>query len=126
MSDKNILNQNLINFILEAPDKTLATSGPAGINVVPVSTIRVVDDKILLVNYFMDKTITNIKSNPQVSLVCWSGLDGHQIKGSIEYQTSGKLFDDITSWAATEFPARTVHGILLLTAEEVYPISARA
>ncbi len=120
-----ILDKDTTEFILQAPNKALATFGPQGINVVPVSTIRIVEDKILLVNYFMNKTIENIKNNPDISLVCWSGLDGYQIKGEIEYKTSGELFDELTAWAIEKFPEREVHGILLVTPQHIYPISAK-
>lgn len=125
MSTTNTLDQEIIDFILEAPSKALSTSGPEGLNVVPVSTIRVIDGKILLVNYFMNKTVTNLLSNPDVALVAWQGLEGWQIKGSVDYQTSGELFNELTTWAADKFPDRMVHGVLLLTPEAIHPISAK-
>lgn len=73
----------------------------------------------------MNKTMENFKADPRVALVCWSGAVGHQIKGRVEYVTEGKLFEELTTWASTEFPARTVYGILLLTPEVIYPISAK-
>jgi predicted pyridoxine 5'-phosphate oxidase superfamily flavin-nucleotide-binding protein len=93
---------------------------------VPVSKIKVTDNKIWLVNYFMGKTIENIRQNPSVSLACWQGLEGYQIKGEVEYLTEGEIFSAMVEEAATEYPDRTVQGVLVLTAKELFDVSATA
>ena len=120
------LTNKIIEVVLNAEGKALATSVPNCLHVVPVSTVKIVEDKIVLVNYFMGKTLENITENPHVSLACWRGLEGYQIKGDIEYMTSGTLFIEITKWIKKTLPDRTVQGILLLTPQEVYDVSATA
>ncbi len=90
---------------------------------VPVSTIKNLDEKIILVNYFMGKTLNNIKENPEVALVCWKGLEGIQIKGVTEYVEKGDLYTSIKEWVKQILPDRVVKGILVLTPHELYDIS---
>lgn len=118
------LTEQMIDIIENAEGKALATAVPGCLHVVPVSTVKVDDDKIILVNYFMGKTLENIHSNPDVSLACWRGLDGFQIKANVEYLTDGDDVDTIKSWVAEILPDRTVQGILVLTPYEVYDVSA--
>ena len=78
------LPQHIAEAILSAENKALATEGAHGINVVPVSTLRIVDGKIWLMNYFLGKTLENILMRPHVALACWKGLEGYQIKGAVQ------------------------------------------
>lgn len=57
-------------IILNATSKAFATYGSAGINVVPVSSVQIINDTIWLIDYFMGKTSQHIQENPAVSLVC--------------------------------------------------------
>jgi hypothetical protein len=120
------LSTETIELLLNADSKALATNGPHGLNVVPVSTIRVVDGKIWLINYFFKKTIENIHAEPHVSLVGWKGFDGFQVKGSISYESSGPQFEEAKAWVAQKLPDRVVKGLLILTPEEVFNISPSA
>lgn len=119
------LSEEQVNFILTAESKALATHGIGNVNVVPVSTVFVFDNKIILVDYFMKKTTENIDTYPWASLVCWSGLEGFQIKGHINYVTSGILFDNIKRKIATDLPQRIVKGILSMTPASLYDISVK-
>lgn len=114
------------DVLLNADSKALATTGPNNINVVPVSTIRIVDGKIWLMNYFFNKTAENILSEPYVSLVGWKGFDGYQIKGSILYVTEGPVFDEAKRWVDQNLKDRILKGLLILTPEEIYDISPNA
>ena len=118
------LREDIVEIIENAEGKALATSVPGCLHVVPVSTAKVANDKILLVNYFMGKTLENILENPDVSLACWRGLEGFQIKASVEYLTEGDHVDSIKKWVAEILPDRIVRGVLELTPYEVYDVSA--
>lgn len=118
------LSQEVIDTILSADNKVLATSGPHGVNAVPVSTVFVRDGRIWLVNYFFKKTAENIQSNDRVAFTCWSGFEAaYQIKGKVEYVTAGDDFEEIQQWAAETYPDRRVNALLKITPEEVYDIS---
>lgn len=113
--------------LLQAEGKALATySETDGINVVPVSSVKVVDDKVVLVNYFFGQTVRNIEENPQVALTFWSGLAGYRIKATAEYKTEGEVFDMVTAWIKETIPGRVVKGVLILEPTALYDISAGA
>jgi predicted pyridoxine 5'-phosphate oxidase superfamily flavin-nucleotide-binding protein len=117
---------NVAKAILETESKALASYGPCGINAVPVSTVRVVDNKILLMNYFLGKTLQNIRENPHVSLAVWSGFEGYQIKGQASYQSSGDDFEEAREWVNEHVPNRTLLGLLTVVPEEIFNISPGA
>lgn len=121
-----IFTQQTIDMILSAESKVLGTYSPeTGVHCAPVSTIKIIDNKIMLLNYFMTKTVQNIQHNNQVSLVCWTGFEGVQIKGTVDYQTTGNLFDDMTTWAQEAFPTRVVSGVFVITPHTILDVSAR-
>lgn len=117
------LTPEIIETIVGSDNKALATMGKHGINVVPVSTIRVVENKILLMNYFLKKTLSNITENPHVALACWKGLTGYQIKGTVRYVDTGTQFQDAKDWVTKNVANRTLKGLLILTPKEVYEVS---
>lgn len=118
------MNPLIESFLLQASSKALATLSKEGVvNVVPVSSIKVHDGAIVLVNYFMEKTLENILANSAVALVAWSGMIGYQIKGTATYETSGALFDEVAQWITETIPGRVVKGIIILTPTEVHDIA---
>ncbi len=88
------ISPNIASFLSSAEAKAMATNGPSGINVVPVSMIKVADEAIWLFDFFMDKTVKNIQTEPKVALTAWTGMTGVQIKGVITYITSGEDFEE--------------------------------
>jgi len=111
------------DMLLQAENKALATNGPHGLNVVPVSSVRVEDGNIWLVNYFMNKTHENILADSEVALTFWSGLTGYQVKGQVNYHEAGEFFDTVTEWIADTTPDRVVKGVLVIEPEEIHEIS---
>lgn len=118
------LPDKIQEVILNADGKALATAAEDGLHVVPVSTVKILDEQIVLVDYFMGKTVKNILANPKIALACWRGLEGYQVKGEVNYVTEGETFASIKEWAEGMFPDRIVKGILLITPNEVYDVSA--
>lgn len=111
--------------LLDAEAKALATYCEAdGVSVVPVSSVRVVDDKVILVNYFFGQTVKNIEANPNVALTFWSGLSGYRIKAKATYKTEGEIFDEVVGWIKDTLPTRVVKGVLVLEPVVLYDISA--
>jgi predicted pyridoxine 5'-phosphate oxidase superfamily flavin-nucleotide-binding protein len=120
------LSPEIIEMVTSSDSKALATMGSFGINVVPVSTIRVVNDNILLMNYFLKKTLGNIAENPNVALACWKGLVGCQIKGSVRYVDTGPEFEEAKDWVTKNVANRTLKGLLVLKPEETFVVSPPA
>lgn len=110
-------------FLLAAPSKALATNGPFGLNVVPVSTIFIEGNNIILVDYFMNKTLSNILENSQVSFTAWKDLYGYQIKADCKYKKEGEIFEDIVLKVKEILPERIVKGILVLEVKEIFDIA---
>ncbi len=111
----------------QAEGKALATySEETGVHVVPVSSLKLVGEEIILVNYFFDKTLSNIEQNAEVALAAWKGLKGCQIKCTARYETAGERFEEVVAWIAETIPSRVVKGVLLLTPSKQYDVSAGA
>lgn len=120
------LSQRVVDILLDADSKALATTGPEGLNVVPVSSITVVDGKIWLMNYFFKKTLANIRAEPAVSLVGWKGFDGYQVQGLVSYVEDGPQFEQAREWVKERLPDRILRGLLVITPERVHDISPTA
>lgn len=60
---------------------------------IAIMSAKVHGDKIIITNNFMNKTIDNVKSNPNISLVFWVGEDGWRIDGKADYHDSGKYLE---------------------------------
>jgi predicted pyridoxine 5'-phosphate oxidase superfamily flavin-nucleotide-binding protein len=117
------MEQHIEKFILNAESKALGTCADGIPNVIPVSSIKIIDGKIWLINYFMDKTIINILKNDNVTLVCWRKMMGYQIKGHVSYKTQGEDFDFAVKWIKEILPERLVKGLIIIEPQEVYDIS---
>jgi uncharacterized protein len=117
------LTEHMIDIVLGADAKALATWDEGDINVVPVSAIRIVGGKIWLANFFMGKTVKNIKGNPTASLACWKGAEGYQFKSKVSYQTSGEAFSESKKWIAQIAPKKEIKGLLILEPMAIYDIS---
>ncbi|MCA9356661.1 pyridoxamine 5'-phosphate oxidase family protein [Candidatus Nomurabacteria bacterium] len=119
-----MLTKDIIDALQNAEARALATTGPHGINVVPFSVIDVSETEIHLFNFFMSKTVENLKENKTVALIAWSGLAGIQIKGEADYVESGEMFDSYTKEMKERFPERTLHGIITIKPSYLYDVSA--
>lgn len=114
----------IIESINSATAKALATQGPAGLNVVPVSVIKIVNDQIWLFDFFMNKTAENLKNDAsEIALTCWNGMSGIQIKATAIYLATGDQYDAAKRQMLVEFPDRTLKGLIILTPSKYYDIS---
>lgn len=120
------INNQFKEAIEIATGKALATIGPDGVNVVPVSVVKVNEDSIFLYDFFMQKTAENIKDNSEVSLAVWNGLSGIQIKGHMRYQSGGEIFIKEEKEMQKQFPDRKLRGLLILEPTEIYDVTAEA
>jgi uncharacterized pyridoxamine 5'-phosphate oxidase family protein len=117
------LPQESISILLNAEAKALATVWNDDINVIPVSSVKVVENEIWLINYFFGKTLTNIKQNPNVAFTFWKGLKGYQVKAKTNYLTEGEKFKKAVDWISKIHPNRIVKGLLVLNTIAVFDIS---
>jgi len=76
------------------------------------------EDKLVVVDNYFDKTRANILAGSKASLLyITADRKAYQVKGSIEYQTSGEIFDDMKTWCPERLPG---HAVAVLNVEEVY------
>jgi len=101
----------------------LATNGPHGLNVVPVSVVEVKDDEIHLYDFFMRKTAENIQSESVVALTCWSGFSGFQIKAEARYDTTVEVYEQAVLAMKERFPERTLRAVIRLRPNAIYDIA---
>lgn len=96
------------------------TVGPDGEpNAVYASIVhKIKDGRIAITDNYFDKTLTNLSSGKRVSvLFITGGGTSYQIKGTAEYYTSGRLYDDMMTWADPKHPRK---GVAVINHQEVY------
>ena len=116
------------NLFDKVPFAVPATATKDGIpNAVPIGAKKIIDPETVLVSdQFFNKTIKNLQSNPNASLMYWEGHEGYQLKGSVTVGTCGDRFEETARWieARSEeigFPLRS-KGAIILKIEEIYSI----
>ena len=84
-----------IKKIIEENVLALATINKEGDPyVIAVAYVKIKDDKIVITNNYMKKTIDNLKNCPNISLVVWNkDWKGYQIKGKAEYFEEGEWLE---------------------------------
>ena len=105
--------------LLEGTDIwVLATADRNGVpNAVPIFYKKVLgEDRLMLVDNFMKKTIANIKENPAVSISVWNEKKGFQFKGTAVEEKEGNNFDIGNGLVKDSTPK----GVVVVNIEEVY------
>ncbi|MCQ2056399.1 MAG: pyridoxamine 5'-phosphate oxidase family protein [archaeon] len=103
----------------------LATASKEGTpNVVPIGAMRLMDDETLwIVDNFMKKTLKNILENPIAAFDIWVPEEemSYQIKGCLEYVTSGDDYEEARKWmlARKPLPAK---GLVKMKFVEIYSV----
>ena len=120
------MHERIRRIIIASDAHALATAGPHGVNVVPVSVVELIDDEIHLYDFFMQKTAENLQAKSQVALTCWQGFRGVQVKAEAVYDTEGEVFDEAVALMKERFPDRTLRAVIRLTPTVVYDISPGA
>lgn len=108
--------------VLENAMWVLATADPAGIpNAVPIHWGKVLtDDKLMMVNNFMKKTVDNIAVNPHVSISVWKEKTGYQFKGKASIETSGSNFEAGRTMVLEANPKANPKGVVIVELETIY------
>ncbi|MCK5848762.1 MAG: pyridoxamine 5'-phosphate oxidase family protein [Caldisericia bacterium] len=78
------------------------------------------DERIILVDNYMNKTCNNLKENNNVSLLIRNGRESYQIKGKAEYTTTGNEYDRAVTWMkakGNQYPAK---GIIVITVFSIF------
>jgi predicted pyridoxine 5'-phosphate oxidase superfamily flavin-nucleotide-binding protein len=80
---------------------------------------KISDSQIVVADNKMNKTRANIKAGCPVSLLYITGeKKSFQLKGSVKYLTSGKIFDEMKNvWLDKKYAG---HAAVVIDVEEVY------
>ena len=110
------------------PVHQLATSSKNGVpNISNAGAKYLLDDEtIIIVDNYMNKTLSNIIENPAVAILLRSGKESYQIKGSCGYFTSGVLYEEAKKWMKSigeKYPAK---GVLKIKVEHIYNSNSSA
>ena len=76
------------------------------------------DDRLVVADNYFDKTRKNLLAGGKGSLLFRSKSGkAYQVKGTLEYHTSGEVFDHMKTWNPSQHPG---HAAAALRVEEVY------
>ncbi|MDL2241970.1 pyridoxamine 5'-phosphate oxidase family protein [Bacteroidales bacterium OttesenSCG-928-L03] len=105
-----------------------ATASKNGIpNVVPIGMIILQDDDetIWIVDNYMDKSISNVKENPNASLYIWDPEtpDSYQIKGTVKIENSGADYEKAVKYAHEKRETLPAKNLLKLTITGIYYVT---
>ena len=80
---------------------------------------RIGDDRIVVANNKMHKTLENIKAGTKASILyITKEKKAFQIKGTLDYHIDGDIYEDMKNrWLDKKYPG---HGAVVLNIEEVY------
>lgn len=116
------LTQEIEASLLAAKTAFLATSSKDGIpNVVPIAAFTVLDDGTLLISdQYFNKTLQNMRENPQIALSWWEEKGGFQIKGKVTLHADDKVFAQNVAWMKERWPKFVPKSAVLVTITDVY------
>jgi predicted pyridoxine 5'-phosphate oxidase superfamily flavin-nucleotide-binding protein len=91
-------------------------------NAVVVAFAKVLEDKILITDNFMNQTVKDLKKNDSVCLLVWDKKwEGYKIIGKAKYFVSGKWFEYVKNMKENKgLPAK---GAVLVTVEKIIKLS---
>ena len=104
----------------EGPAVFTTVSADGIANSVYVSCVhKFSEDKLVIADNFFDKTRANILAGSKgVLLFLTKEGKSVQVKGTVDYQTSGEVYDDMkNNWLDAKYPG---HAAAILNVEEVF------
>ena len=123
------MNQRVKEVFEKQASVVLATATKDGLpNVVPVSAKKTIDDETILISdQFFNKTLKNLRANPQAAITTWDNLEGYQLKGTVTIETSGARFEETAQWIDAmgkklNFPLKS-KGVIIIKLTEIYNVS---
>ena len=118
------LTQEIKESLRETKTAFLATSSKKGIpNVVPIAAFKVLDDGAMLISdQFFNKTLLNLKENPNIALSWWGDKGGFQIKGTVTIHTNDEIFRQDVAWMKESWPKFVLKSAVLVKITEVYAV----
>lgn len=104
----------------------LATAGKNGVpNAVPVNAKGIIDDETIVISdQFFNKTLANVKENPQVSVSFWEGMNGYQLKGKAQIVTDGPIYENMAAAVKAKGEEKGMNlrskGVLVIKIDDIF------
>ncbi len=92
-------------------------------NVIPIAIVELVDDETLwITDNFMNKTLSNLRTNPKVAMYIWGPeIKGcFQIKGVASIRTSGPEYEEMKVKINKKNPALPARSLVIVKITEVF------
>jgi predicted pyridoxine 5'-phosphate oxidase superfamily flavin-nucleotide-binding protein len=94
-------------------------------NVVPIGAFKLLDDETLLISdQFFNKTLANMRENPQVAISYWGEKGGFQLKGSVTLHSDDEVFLQDVAWMKELRPTLVPKSAVVMTITDVYIVKA--
>jgi len=111
--------QGLVTVVLATADKNGAP------NAVPVNAKAALDDETIVISdQFFNKTLANVKENPQVSVSFWEGMNGYQLKGKARIVTEGPVYETMAAAVKAKGEERGIvlrsKGVLVIKIDDIF------
>ena len=124
-----LMTERMQELFNKVPTVVLSTATQDGTpNAVPVGAKKIIDaETILISDQFFNKTLANMKTNPQAAVTYWEGREGYQLKGHVTIETTGQRFEETARWieemtSKAGFPLES-KGAIILQIEEIYGVA---
>ncbi|MDR1404256.1 MAG: pyridoxamine 5'-phosphate oxidase family protein [Candidatus Methanoplasma sp.] len=107
---------------------SFATASKDGIpNVVPIGMLIPQPDgeTVWVVDNFMDKTISNVKENPNAAFYIWDpkSADSYQIKGTVTVENSGDDYEKTVKYAHERKETLPAKNLLKMKITDIYYVT---
>jgi hypothetical protein len=92
-------------------------------NVIPIGIVELINDEtIWITDNFMNKTLSNLRTNPKIALYVWGPeIKGcFQIKGVASIRTSGKEYDEMREKINRKNPALPARSLIIIRITEIF------
>ncbi len=113
--------QSIINNDKAFAFATASKSLIPNVNMIGCKKIR--DDETILIgdNYFF-KTLTNLKENPQASILTKKEEERkwYQLKGSCQYVSEGPEYEEFKKWVKSRKETLPAKGMVIFKVEQIY------
>jgi len=123
------MSERMQELLIKVPAAVLSTASLDGKpNSVPIGSKKIIDNEtVLFSDQFLNKTLANMKANPQVAVTFWEGQEGYQLKETVTIETSDQRFEETAAWIEDfgnqiGFPLKS-KGAVILNIEEIYAVA---
>lgn len=92
-------------------------------NVIPLGIAELVsDDTVWFVDNYMNKTLSNLRTNPRIAFYLWGPeINGcYQVKGVAAIKTSGKEYEEMKAKMNIKNPALPARSLVIVKITEVF------